>query len=223
VLEGADRLKGILPYTINQNKFASVSGIKGATVVGERINLVYDSRNSEFTPSAGFYAKAVAEYNQITDQVVTNPNSISNYGKFSVEIRKYFSTVDQKLTLLLRNSWTFTTDKNIPFFDLATLGGQYDIRAFDTGRFYGQHSVFASVELRYEVMKMVVMGFPVDIEMAPFMDGGQVFDDDGFNGRFNITAGMSMRVLMRPNIGIIANAAVGQDGLVFTGGVNLPF
>lgn len=223
VLEGADRLKGVLPYTINQAKFASVAGIKGATVVGERLNFVYDSRNSEFTPSSGFYAKAVAEYNQITDQIVTNPNSISNYGKFTLEMRKYISTVDQKITLLLRNSWTFTTDENIPFFDLATLGGQYDIRAFDTGRFYGQHSVFASAELRYVVMQMIFMGFPVDIEMAPFIDTGQVFNSDGINGRFNVTAGMSVRILMRPNIGIIANAAVGQDGLVFTGGVNLPF
>ncbi|MCH8326438.1 MAG: hypothetical protein IIB83_07755, partial [Bacteroidetes bacterium] len=110
-----------------------------------------------------------------------------------------------------------------PFFDLATLGGQYDIRAFDTGRFYGQHSVFASAELRYVVMQMIFMGFPVDIEMAPFIDTGQVFNSDGINGRFNVTAGMSVRILMRPNIGIIANAAVGQDGLVFTGGVNLPF
>ncbi len=222
VKRGADRLRRVdnpAFFTVNNAGFASVPGISGATVVGERINLVYDKRNSEFTPSDGFYAKGTAEYNQVT----SDTKGVSDYGRFSIDLRKYFSTVDQKITLLLRNSWTFTTNFDVPFFDKATLGGLSTLRAFDTGRFYGQHAVFGSMEVRYQAMHMVMMGFPMDVEIAAFLDGGQVFDHTDFQGEFNVNPGMSMRFLNRPNIGIIVNGAVGQDGLIFNGGVSLPF
>ncbi len=229
VSDGADKIieKGIMPWTTDfilpGERFANVPGIQGATVVGGRVNLVFDSRNSEFTPSAGFYGKATAEFNNVSDQLVTTSNPVSNYGKFSIDLRQYFSTRDQILTLLLRNSWIFTTDENIPFFDQATLGGDFSNRAFDNGRFYGQHSVFASMEIRLHVMHIVFMGMPMDVQMAPFLDAGQVFNNDGIQGRFNVNPGMSIRILNPPNLGIIGNAAYGQDGIIFTGGVTLPF
>ena len=187
------------------------------------MNLVFDSRNSEFTPSAGFFGKATAEFNNVSDQVVTTSDPVSNYGKFSIDLRQYFSTRDQILTLLLRNTWIFTTDENIPFFDLATLGGDFSNRAFDNGRFYGQHSVFASMEIRVQMMHIVFLGMPMDVQMAPFLDAGQVFNADGFTGNFNVNPGMSIRIINPPNLGIIGNAAIGQDGIIFIGGVTLPF
>lgn len=219
VKRGADRLADELPFTINEARFLNVAGIRGATIVGERVNIVYDGRNQEFTPSAGIYVKLTAEYNQVT----SDPKPVSNYGRISVDLRKYYSTVDQKFTLLLRNGWTFTTSEKIPFFDQATLGGEASLRAFDVGRFYGQHAVFGSVELRYQAMHKVIMGFPMDLEIAPFLDFGQVFNSTDFEGEFNLNPGLSIRVLNRPNIGIVANGAIGQDGIVFTGGVSLPF
>ena len=227
VSDGNDKIHDIMPWstdlTSEGGKFEMVEGIKGATVVGGRINLVFDSRNSEFTPSAGFYGKATAQFNNVSDQVATTSAPVSNYGKFSIDLRQYFSTRDQFLTLLLRNTWIFTTDENIPFFDLATLGGDFSNRAFDNGRFYGQHSVFASMEIRVQMMHIVFMGMPMDVQMAPFLDAGQVFNHDGFTGKFNINPGMSIRILNPPNLGIIGNAAIGQDGIIFTGGVTLPF
>ncbi len=219
VKQGADRLADEFAYTINETRFLNVPGINGATVVGEEAGFVFDHRNQEFTPSKGTYLKFTAEYNQVT----SSPKPVSNYGRFSFDFRQYFSTMDKKYTLLLRNAVTLTTSEDIPFFDQATLGGDKTLRAFDIGRFYGQHSLFGSVELRYQAMHKVLMGFPMDLEIAPFVDFGQVFNSTDFEGDFNINPGLSMRVLNKPNIGIVANGAIGQDGLVFTGGVNLPF
>ena len=227
VNDGAEKRRGQDVFTTSQinagGKFANVSGIKGATVYGERISFVYDGRNSEFMPTAGFYAKVTAEYNQITDQVVTNPNTISNYGRFLGDFRQYFSTIDQKYTLLFRNSWIINTSKYVPFFDQGTIGGDFSNRGFDKGRFYGQNSVFASMEFRYQMITMNIMGSLMTIEMAPFVDMGQVFDSDGFNGRFNINPGMGIRILNKPNVGIVGALAYGQDGIIVTGGVQLPF
>ena len=217
VKRGADRLIGDVPFTINQAGFAAVPGIDGATVVGERLNVVFDARNSEFTPSSGGYVKFTAAYNQVTSGVT------STYGKFNLDVRKYFSTVNQRYTVLLRNGWTLTTSDDVPFFDQAQLGGVSTLRAFDEGRFYGQHSVFGSVELRIQAMHKVLMGFPMDLEIAPFIDFGQVSNGTDFDGEFNFNPGMSLRLLNRPNIGMVGNGAIGQDGIMFTGGVSLPF
>ncbi len=227
VLDGNDKIREIMPWTTDfigeGGKFSNVPGIKGATVAGGRASIIYDGRNSEFAPSAGFYGRLTAEYNHITEQEITTPEVIENYGRFYADLRQYFSSADQLMTLLLRASAMFTTDKNIPFFEQAKLGGDFSNRGFDNNRFFGQHSVFVSMEFRYQIMSIVIMGIPMDLEMSPFVDAGQVFDDNGFSGRFNVNPGMSIRILNRPNLGIVGNAAFGQDGLIFTGGVALPF
>jgi len=227
VNDGAEKRRGQDVFTTSQinagGKFVNVSGIKGATVYGERISFIYDGRNSEFMPTSGFYGKVTAEYNQITAQVVTSPNSISSYGRFLGDFRKYFSTIDQKYTLLFRNSWIINTSKYVPFFDQGTLGGDLSDRGFDKGRFYGQNSVFASMEFRYQAFTVNMMGSPMTVEITPFIDMGQVFGSDGFNGRFNVNPGIGMRILNKPNVGIVAAMAYGQDGIVLTGGVQLPF
>ncbi|RMG68020.1 MAG: hypothetical protein D6715_03410 [Calditrichaeota bacterium] len=219
VKRGADRLADDFPYTVDVAAFRNVPGIDGATVVGQEAGFVYDGRNQEFTPSRGTYFKFTAEFNQVT----SSPKPVSTYGRFRTEFRRYFSTVDKRYTLLVRNSLTFTTSEKIPFFDQATLGGLENLRAFDLGRFYGQHAVFGSVELRYQAMHKVMMGFPMDLEVAPFVDFGQVFNSTDFEGEFNVNPGLSLRVLNKPNIGLIVNGAVGQDGVIFTGGVDFPF
>lgn len=227
VLDGNDKIHEFMSWTTefteDGGKFSNVPGIKGATVAGGRMSVIYDGRNSEFAPSAGFYGRLTAEYNHITEQIVTTSEEIKNYGRFSADLRQYFSSPNQVMTLLLRASATFTTNENIPFFEQAKLGGDFSNRGFDNNRFFGQHSLYLSMELRYQIMSVVVMGIPMDVEMSPFLDAGQVFNDKGFSGRFNVNPGISIRILNRPNIGIVGNAAVGQDGLIFTGGVALPF
>ena len=218
--DGANELRDVLPSTIRT--FAGQSGIGGATVFGERFSVILDRRNQEFNTTSGTYARLMVEIDHGVGDA--QPEPPSSYGRISFETRHYRSTDDQRVTLLLRNSWTFTTGADdIPFFELPTLGGSNNLRAFDNGRFYGRHSVFGSAELRFQAMHIEMMGFPMDLEIAPFVDFGQVFQSSDFEGDFNMNPGLSLRFVNRPNIGIVANGAVGQDGIVFTGGASLPF
>lgn len=217
----ARRLAAEKPSTLV--RFREAPGLAGGSLAGERVTLVYDRRNQEFTPSRGTYARARAEFNQTSND---NGQALaSRWGRFEFLLHQYWSTPDQRLTVVFRNRWELTTNqrKPIPFWEQPTLGGSETLRGFDTGRFYGQHSVFASLELRIQSLHMLAMGMPLDVELAPFLDGGQVFDQHGFHGPFNLNPGMSMRILNRPNIGLILNWAYGQDGSRLTGGVGLPF
>jgi len=214
---------GVIRQFTEVTRFEDTPGIDGATVAGGRLNVIYDARNQEFNPTSGFFGKITAEFDQIVDD--QNEASLAdNYGRFRINLRQYVSTVDREWTLVLRNESTFTTQEDIPFFEKASLGGLRSLRAFDQNRFYGQHSIFGSIELRHTVGDVTFMGFPFAVKANAFLDSGQVFDttDQLFDGEFNVNPGISLRMSNPPNVGFTTNISFGQDGVNFSGGVSLP-
>jgi len=126
---------------------------------------------------------------------------------------------------VMRNEWAFTTEKDIPFYELPSLGGLTSIRAFDINRFRDQHSFYASMEMRYTLAHINVMGFPMAMVMSGFLDAGQVFNEDrklNFSNDFNWAPGVSIRMVNYPNVGYTLNFATAEDGLYISGGISLP-
>jgi len=211
---------GFIPALLDLDRFSGVPGLGGATVMGGRFNVIYDGRNQEFNPSSGFFGKFTAEVNEVVDDQ-RSTGLVDTYGRFLLDLRQYLSTVDKRWQLVLRGEATFTTDERLPFFDQAQLGGFNSLRAFDEGRFYGQHSVFGSIEVRHTLGNVKVMSFPMTVLLGTFLDGGQVFTDE-FGDDFNLNPGLAMRMANPPNVGFTLNVAYGQDGFYSTGGISLP-
>ncbi|MFQ5702230.1 MAG: BamA/TamA family outer membrane protein, partial [Acidobacteriota bacterium] len=165
------------PSTLD--RFTNVDGLNGGAVVAERVSLIFDRRNQEFTPSQGSFGRLRVEFNQNLED--RGEDLADSWTRFELLFRQYLSSPGQRATLFFSNQWVFNTagEDELPFWELATLGGADTLRSFDTGRFYGQHSVFATIELRLQALHMVMLGMPIDIELAPFVDTGQVFSDDG--------------------------------------------
>jgi len=211
---------GFIPALLDLDRFSGVPGLGGATVMGGRFNIIYDGRNQEFNPSSGFFGKFTAEVNEVVDDQ-RSTGLVDTYGRFLLDLRQYLSTVDKRWQLVLRGEATFTTDERLPFFDQAQLGGFNSLQAFDEGRFYGQHSVFGSIEVRHTLGNVKVMSFPMTVLLGTFLDGGQVFTDE-FGDDFNLNPGLAMRFANPPNVGFTLNVAYGQDGFYSTGGISLP-
>ena len=198
-------------------------GIDGSQTYGGRLNIVYDHRDQEFTPSRGFYGKVTAQANTVSDDSDVELSE-DNYLNFNVDMRQYFSGPSQKMVVLLRNTWIFNTESDIPFYNLADNGGLNSMRAYNEGRFLGQHSFFSSMEMRYTLFKVNVLSYPMSVEMGAFLDVGQVFgDQETLGDDLNVDPGVSMRMINKPNVGLIFNYAWGEDGAYFTGGIGLPF
>lgn len=104
-------------------------------------------------------------------------------------------------------------------------GQRSALRAFDRGRFHGQHAGFASAEMRYVFTKVTMFGFPMAMVMSGYVDVGQVFGetDQFLNDDLNVNPGGSIRFVNYPNVGYVLNVAHGQDGMNVTGGISLPF
>ncbi|MDX1666752.1 MAG: BamA/TamA family outer membrane protein [Saprospiraceae bacterium] len=210
-----------VPSAVNEDRFQDLPGIEGATIMGGRFNIIYDGRNQEFNPSRGFFGQLTAEYNSILDDKGVDMED--NYTSLRLDLRKYWSSTDQKFIALLRNQWVINGSREIPFFEQARMGGPTSIRAFPAGRFTGQNLLFLSAEFRYSLLKFKILNFPMVLQLGVFLDAGQVFENFDFEGTFNKSPGMSIRVINYPNAGYILNIAHSRAGINVSGGISLPF
>jgi len=232
ILNDLETLQSIVDNDINRFE-DDIQNIANTTIIGGRVKVIYDARNQEFNPTKGFYGEVTAEFNNITN--INTPDNIpednqesleDDYVQVNIDMRKYHSGAGQRFSMLFRNQWTFTTSRDIPFYELASLGGPSSIRAFSLNRFRDQHSMFASMEMRYVLMKVKIMGFPMAVMMSAFLDAGQTFNEDqklNLGDDFNWAPGFSLRFVNYPNVGYIVNVATAEDGVNVTGGISLPF
>ena len=195
-------------------------GLDGGTATSFRANIIYDHRDQEFAPSRGFFAKMTVATNSLSEDI----EDISSYTSLDVDMRQYFSGPSQKLVVLMRAGLSLKSESDLPFNLLSSLGGPASSRAYDFERYKGQHSAFGCAEMRYTFFTIPVLGYPMSIEMGTFVDVGQVFGDGtAFGDELNVDPGISMRMINKPNVGLILNYAYGNDGGYFTGGIGLPF
>ena len=210
-----------IPFLQETALVDGLRGLDGATQLSFRANVIYDHRDQEFAPSRGFYAKMTASRSSLSN--ISEDIADSYYG-LDVDMRQYFSGPSQKLVMLMRGALSIKSESDLPFYLLSSLGGLTSSRAYDRERFLGQHSAFVSAEMRYTLFTMQVLGHPMSIEMGGFLDVGQVFGGgESFGDELNVDPGISLRMINKPNVGVILNYAVGADGGYLTGGIGLPF
>ena len=139
-------------------------GLSGATNFGLRLNVIYDHRDQEFTPSRGFYTKMTVSRQSLSN--LENDDFSDSYYGLNLDMRQYFSGPSQKLVVLMRGGLDLKSESDIPFYYLSSLGGPNSVRAYDFNRYLGQHSAFASAEMRYTFFTIPVLGYPMSIEMG---------------------------------------------------------
>ncbi len=199
-------------------------GLNGNTIYGFKLNFIYDHKDQEFASARGFYAKLVLSRNNISD--TDNTDFSSNYYGLKLDVSQYFSGPYQKLIIFMRGGLDLKSQADIPFYAQSSLGGLNSMRAYDFDRFLGQHAAFASAEMRYTLFSLPILGYPMDIELGAFVDVGQIFggtESLALGDDLKVDPGMTMRMINKPNVGLVFSIADGDDGIYFTGGIGLPF
>ncbi len=211
-----------IPFLQETSLVDELQGLGGASSVGLRANIIYDHRDQEFAPSRGFYVKMTGSLHSLSN--LSEDGIEDSFFGLDVDMRQYFSGPSQKLVVLMRGALALKSESDLPFYMLSSLGGLVSSRAYDEDRFFGQHSGFISAEMRYTLATIPVLGYPMSIEMGGFVDVGQVFGDGiAFGDEINVDPGVSIRMINKPNVGVVINYAFGEDGAYLTGGIGLPF
>jgi outer membrane protein assembly factor BamA len=155
----------------------------------------------------------------------------SLYSEAGIDGRTFWPINDETVLASHVSMHYLPSAHRLPFWAYSSLGGgQTDIggeqplRGFGDGRFYDRNSFSASVELRRTAFTFDAISH-VEIEIAPFVDVGDVFHD---GTQFPIKAlhkvgGVGFRGIARPSVVGYVDIGYGSDGTAVFTGINYPF
>jgi outer membrane protein assembly factor BamA len=199
--------------------FPNVTGIGGAQVLGQRLALRYDTRDSQLTPTRGSYVNASVELSQNLASGAT-----ARWGRYILDAR-HLVRHDTNQVFVMHFLFDAVTGDKIPFYERPTLGGENTLRAFGLSRYMDDFAVVANFENRIEILDKRILNHQINVEIAPFLDIGRVastFDGDWFK-QLQYNPGFGIRVMAKPHVVGRIDVAYGRDGSNAFVGLDYPF
>lgn len=191
-----------------------------------RLSLVYDTRDDRTIPSHGM--QCVAYAGAAGSALFTEPL----YKEAGLDGRGFWPVfTDTILAAHIGVRYLFD-DHDAPFWALSTLGGdrsdiggEQPLRGFGAGRFTDQDAWSATLEVRRRVYSFDAVTTRVDVEVAPFVDAGRVFNGnwDFPLSHLHTIGGVGFRGIARPFVVGYVDIGYGSEGVAFFTGINYPF
>ena len=170
------------------------------------------------TTSRGFFFQTYAEY------AVRGFLSSYDYSRYGLDGR-YFRPWEGKDTATAARLKYEQLRGDAPFFLKPSLGGKYNLRAYGAGRYVDRGMAVASVEQRFIVHREKMAGVTAELEIAPFVELGSVFDlPKRASRRYARPAyGAAVRAVARPQVVGSVDIGVGQEGVSVFMDINYSF
>jgi hypothetical protein len=222
----------VLPGTLNgvpsiQDLFPDLDGLGTNKEMLNRLSIVYDTRDDVTIPTRGMkwviYGGVSAKNGLLND---------SSYTETGVDGRAFWPLATDT-ELVAHAALRYLPGSNeVPFWALSSLGGgqseiggEQPLRGFGAGRFYDRDSFSTSVELRRKVFTFDAVTTKLDIEVAPFVDLGRVFDRSSTApvDQLHQVYGIGFRGIARPFVVGYVDIGHGSEGAAVFTGLNYPF
>jgi hypothetical protein len=212
-----------------QSRYPSVHGLGVTNELLNQIALVYDTRDDSTIPSRGSQWVAFMGVNGHDATI-----SASIYSVAGLDARTFIPLPILPDTILAAHVALryLPSGHKIPFFDLSSIGGgESDIggeqllRGFGQGRFVDRNSFDTTIELRHHAFSFDAAASHVDIEVAPFLDMGEVASHTGADPLSGLhkVVGIGVRGIARPSVVGYVDMGYGTEGLAIFTGINYPF
>jgi outer membrane protein assembly factor BamA len=226
--QNVDVLPGTLATIASiQSRFSHVLGEGTNRELLNRLSLVFDTRDDIIIPTKG--AELVAYGGMASRDGVFND---SLYTETGFDGRAFFPITDKTVIATHMALRYLPTAHDVPFWALSSIGGadtviggEQPLRGFGEGRFYDRDSFSSSVEFRRNVVTLQAVATSVEIELAPFIDVGRVFDRSStlpFD-QLHKVYGMGFRGIARPFVVGYVDIGWGSEGAAVFTGLNYPF
>ncbi|MBI3270763.1 MAG: BamA/TamA family outer membrane protein [Planctomycetes bacterium] len=206
-----------LPFT--GDVFPDARGVDGVTLLGHRLYASYDTRDNGQTPTEGLLLSG--QFELVTGIAGDTPTV---FEKWNVEGRKFLPHgEDRQFVFVGRARLDFTSGPDAPFFEQASLGGSNSLRAFGGDRFIDRHAWLLNFEERIRIYRTKILGYKIELEVAPHLDVGQVFSGEDVFSKIQVNPGATARLLSRPNVVGGITVSYGREGVNVFGGFSFPF
>ena len=223
-----DVLPGTLPripsiYTL----FPETRGLHTTKELLHRLAIVYDTRDDVTVPTRGMEWVA---YGGLASRAGVLNDSL--YSETGIDGR-VFTPIARNSILAAHMALRYMPQAgHAPFWALSTLGGSLSLiggtqplRGYGAGRFYDRNAFSATVELRQRIGSIRIAATRLDLEVAPFVDVGQVFSR---LGEWPLSAlhkvfGVGFRGVARPFVVGYVDVGYGTEGATVFSGIGYPF
>ncbi|HVV48602.1 MAG TPA: BamA/TamA family outer membrane protein, partial [Polyangia bacterium] len=156
----------------------------------------------------------------------------SLYSEAGGDARMYWSIRSDTVVAAHASIRYMPSTHGVPFWTLSSIGGDTSdvgggqpLRGYGAGRFYDRDAFSASGEVRHVFWSFDAAATHVDLEIAPFVDVGQVFHH---TSTFPIQSlhkvgGVGFRGIARPSVVGYVDVGYGDQGAAVFTGLNYPF
>jgi len=206
-----------LPFIADEHP--GTPGLGGATIVGQEFGLLYYTRDDTNIPRRGGLGLFSAEF------IPRALGSSISIIKYAAEARKFIPFRDRYVLAMHGRLDYIQSDDQVPFFEQNDVGGRDTLRGFGSGRFVDKNRFFASAELRTRVYRREIFGVNAELELAPFLDFGEVFKSARVSPFTDLHAvgGLGFRGVVRPQVVGFVDIGMGEQGLAAFTGLEYPF
>jgi hypothetical protein len=227
-----ERIVKVLPGTLSsipsiQTLFPNVQGLGTTSELLNRYSVIYDTRDDLTAPRKGMriviYGGAASRGGIFNDSL---------YSEAGGDARGYWPIREDTIVAAHMSIRYMPSATRLPFWALSSIGGdqsdvggQQPLRGFGAGRFYDRNAFSASAEVRHIVWGFDAEATHVDLEIAPFVDLGQVFarTSDFPIDRLHKVGGVAFRGIARPSVVGYVDVGYGSEGAAVFTGLNYPF
>lgn len=211
-----------VPFITEEHPEVIGRGRESGVYWQHRLAIAYDTRDSIDMPTRGML---LGGYVDGADRHVGSHSSFVAYG---FEWRNFVPFRGERRNPVLATRALvdyLQGGPDTPFWLRNSLGGRRALRGFGGDRFTDFNRSLLSAELRTRVYERRLFGVNGELELAPFVEAGQVFRhlDDSPVSDLHVVGGLGIRALVRPQIVAFVDIGYGAEGdAVFTG-IDYPF
>lgn len=211
-----------IPQTLDA--YIDTLGIEGGKVLAHGLRLTYDTRDSINTPTRGEYGNVYFEIAHFFTEGRRLP-----FQTFGLEIAKLWPFDEDGGFVLVAHFKVKYVHDDAPFWELGSLGGGTTLRSFPGDRFHDDMVFLFNLEWRVRVVTMEIEGVEGEVQAAPFLDMGELYDTPdhlfsrSFREGFHYSYGLGLRGVVKPHIVGRLDLGYGTDGLAVTAGLDYPF
>ena len=178
----------------------SVTGVNGGFSFGTGLAAAYDTRDNRYNPHGGAYILGIITF---------HPEWLGAYQftKFELDVRKYFNPWKKHVIAL--QATTTAASGDVPFYELALLGGDKQMRGYYQGAYRDKVLVDGQVEYRMPVWK--IFGVTGWLGTGRVAGSYSELSFDGF--KLSYGAGIRVKVDSKHNTNLRLDFGFGPDGI----------
>jgi hypothetical protein len=190
------------------------------TVNESQFMIDYDTRDDATTTSTGYFVRASAGGS------LKGFISEFDFMRYSFDARNFHRWADRpKWVTASRFYYEDLFGQGVPFWLKPKLGGKYNFRAYGDGRYIDFGTLNYQVEHRMIFYSEKMAGVTVDVEAAPFVGFGSVFNhlEHAVIRSMRPVYGIAMRAVARPQVVGSVDFGWGDEGMAAFVDINYSF